>query len=379
MAKWNTGEKNGLWKGGRSVASNGYVLIRVGVDHPLADVRGYAYEHRVVAEQKKGIGIMGANSTIEWCDHTWNPWWGCIEVSDGCTRCYARTFAHRYGHQVWGPAKTTGRRMMSENYWRQPHRWNKADERSGQRARVFCASMADVFEDHPALIEPRARLIQLIHDTPALDWLLLTKRPEGWSDRLHEVVRKTHNGADVLASQWLDGDAPPNVWIGTSVEDQRRADERIPALLDIPARIRFLSCEPLLGPVDLSKWLPDLNRPIEQVPDNDAPIGVYDSLNRDYYPDPAEIGISWIIVGGESGHGARPMHPDWARGLRDQCAAAGVPFFFKQWGEFAPRIVNPPVMTTNGMEFPDKEIITRFGKKAAGRLLDGVEHNAYPA
>jgi protein gp37 len=311
------------------------------------------------------------NSKIEWTDHTFNPWHGCQRVSPGCEHCYAETLNHRYGFDNWGPAKTTQRRGMSENYWRQPLRWNKAAEQAGQRARVFCASMADWLEDHPMLIEPRARLLLLIHDTPWLDWLLLTKRPEGWSDRLHEVVRLTHDGGDMIASHWLDGDAPANMWMGTSVEDQRRADERIPELLKVPARVRFLSCEPLLGPVDL--WVPIVRA---------------DAQGTIVRPPLGTPLISWVIVGGESGHGARPMHPDWARSLQRQCEAAGVAFFMKQWGEWAPataiseedrvrgrqRIID----RTEPIDYSESNILYRVGKKAAGRLLDGREWSEFP-
>ena len=256
---------------------------------------------------------------IEWVQntdgtpgHTWNPWWGCQRVSPGCEHCYAETLAHRYNYRVWGPAKTTGRRMMSENYWRQPLRWDKAAAAAGERHRVFCASMADVFEDHPDLTDPRRRLWELISVTPALDWLLLTKRPENVNDMLPALWTQSAHGV------------PPNIWIGTSVEDQHRADERIPHLLRVPARVRFLSCEPLLGPVDLSGstvdgvWIDqeyaDLNNELGRV------------VEAEGWP------IHWVIVGGESGAGARPMHPEWARSLRDQCQAAGVAYFLKQMG-----------------------------------------------
>jgi len=323
---------------------------------------------------------MGKDSAIEWTNHTFNPWWGCIKVSPGCEHCYAETFANRLGHRIWGPPKTTPRRLMSEDYWKQPLEWNRDAERSGERRRVFCASMADWLEDHPMLIEPRARLLLLIHDTPHLDWLLLTKRPEGWSDRLHEVVRLTHDGGDMIASRWLDGDAPPNVIAMTSVENQEYADKRIPDLLKIPAARRGLSCEPLLGPLDLSAYLT-------------ACEWCGGSLygNHDCY-DPA--GIDWLIVGGESGHGARPMHPDWARSLRDQAQAAGAAYFFKQWGEYVPKsqapegCVEPPVGPRGRRTLAAFEqalgdvsadrVYWRVGKKAAGRLLDGVEWDEFP-
>lgn len=229
---------------------------------------------------------MGANSEISWTDHTFNPWWGCAKVSAGCAHCYADTLAHRYGHNVWGPPATTGRKTMSAAYWKSPLRWNRAAEQAGKRARVFCASMGDVFEQHPAVAGERARLWPLIDATPWLFWLLLTKRPE--------------NIAGMVPATWI---ARPraNVGFGTSVEDQAAADARIPFLLSIPAAMRFLSCEPLLGPLDL----------------------------RDFLTDGAG---HWVIAGGESGPRHRPCDPVWVRGIRDQCADAFVPFYFKQWG-----------------------------------------------
>lgn len=308
------------------------------------------------------------NSKIEWTDHTFNPWWGCQRVSPGCESCYAETLAKRYGHAVWGPAKTTGRRTMSENYWRQPLRWNEAARKVGQRARVFCASMADVFEDHPQVADWRMRLFELIDSTPMLDWLLLTKRPE--------------NVMPMMAD-WLEGTAfPSNIIMMTSVENQEYADRRIPELLKIPATRRGLSCEPLLGPLDLSAYLATCE-------------WCGGSLYGDHECyDPA--GIDWLIVGGESGHGARPMHPDWARALRDQCQAAGIAFFFKQWGEWLPMVCERDEervgqfvgadgrriylsdLLAHAHEIKDDRGIIRLGKKVAGRLLDGREWDEVP-
>lgn len=283
------------------------------------------------------------NSTIEWTDHTFNPWWGCQRVSPGCEHCYAETLAKRYGHAVWGPAKTTERRMMSDNYWRQPLKWNEAAAKADQRARVFCASMADVFEEHPAVLLARMQLFNLIDATPHLDWLLLTKRPE--------------NILPMIPMAWYN-EPPHNVWYGTSCEDQRRADERIPFLLQVPARVRFLSCEPLLSAVLMrDEWLRGMG------------------MGEHRQGPPTRI--HWIIAGGESGHGARPMHPDWATSLRDQCQAAGVAFFFKQWGEYSPSVIHAPQQverTATGISWP----MQRVGKHAAGRLLDGCEWNEMP-
>lgn len=315
---------------------------------------------------------MGQDSKIEWTHHTFNPWWGCQKVSDGCTNCYALTLSKRYGYDVWGPAKTTPRRMMSEAYWKQPLKWNRAAQATGVRARVFCASMADVFEDHPQVAEWRKQLWGVIDQTPSLDWLLLTKRPQ--------------NVNGMVPWWWIGsqpGHFPDNVWIGTSCEDQRRADERIPHLLRVPAKVRFLSCEPLLGALDLSKWLAHAPALPADLP-SDAQWGLSAPTNE---------GISWIICGGESGPGARPMHPAWARSLRDQAQAAGVAFFFKQWGDYSPDSSLRP-----GQDWPDSTVLLardgtalapgwaeagaapmyRVGKARAGRLLDGRAWNEFP-
>lgn len=231
---------------------------------------------------------MGQDSKIEWTHHTFNPWWGCVKVSDGCTHCYAESFSKRYGHKIWGV--DAERRFFGDKHWNEPLKWNREAEKAGERRRVFCASMADVFENRHDLHEPRARLFSLIKDTPMLDWLLLTKRPK--------------NILDLLPQSWAS--LPNNIWLGTTCENQEQADKRIPELLAVPAAIRFLSCEPLLGPVDLFAVSKD---PFGGIP-----------------------GIDWVIVGGESGHGARTMAEMWARDLRDQCLNAGVPFFMKQMG-----------------------------------------------
>lgn len=179
---------------------------------------------------------MTDTTKIEWTHHTFNPWWGCARVSPACRSCYADTLATRYGHHVW--RRHGERRMLSDENWRKPLRWNRDAEAAGVPARVFCASMADVFEDHPQVAEPRERLWGLIAQTPWLHWQLLTKRIE-----------------NVAAMAPWGEHWPVNVWLGTSVENQRWAETRIPILLSIPAHIRFLSCEPLLGPIDLSRWL----------------------------------------------------------------------------------------------------------------------------
>jgi protein gp37 len=240
---------------------------------------------------------MGKGTNISWTDFTFNPWWGCQRVSPGCEHCYAETFAKRTGHAIWGPAKTTARRFFGERHWTEPYAWDAAAEKAGVRRRVFCASMADVFEDNPMVGPARDNLWRIIRGTLSLDWLLLTKRPENIASMLPE-------------GYW------PNVWLGTSTEDQQRADERIPVLLrsrdQVP--VLFLSVEPQLGPVNLRRWL-----------------GLEPTVSGGYMPiAPAQL--DWVISGGESGPAHRPFNIAWARLTRDQCRAAGVAWHFKQHG-----------------------------------------------
>jgi protein gp37 len=260
---------------------------------------------------------MSEDSAIQWTDHTFNPWWGCARVSPACVRCYADSLARRWGHdEIWrrkGP-----RRMMSDATWRNPVKWNRDAQATGFSALVFCASMADVFEIHPVvevnaqLDAARARLWPLIEQTPWLTWQLLTKRPE--------------NVAEL--TPW-DGGWPDNVWLGTSVENQRFADERVPVLVRIPAAVRFLSCEPLLGPVDLSAWLDTPPSCGCGIAPEGAPGAAGCSAGC---MEPEPPAIEWVIAGGESGPGFRSLDLDHTRSLRDQCATAGVPFLFKQVG-----------------------------------------------
>lgn len=307
---------------------------------------------------------MGEHSHIEWTDHTFNPWWGCMKVSDGCKNCYADTLDNRYHHnnRHWGP--NSPRKPMSEAYWRQPFKWDEDARKSGIKAKVFCASMADVFEDHPDVIEWRLRLFRVIENTPNLIWQLLTKRPE--------------NIRNYVPGKWLLETWPPNVWIGTSVENQSVADERILRLLEVHAKVHFISCEPLLGMLDIAKWL----KPVQcQYVDNP----------REGYSLPP---VNWVICGGESGPKARPMHPDWARLLRDQCKAAGVPYFFKQWGAYlAISQMNENQINEIDTAALDKlhdrnkinlELdpyysLCNMGKHWTGSLLDNVEHKEFPA
>lgn len=259
---------------------------------------------------------MGMDTKISWCDASWNPWIGCTKVSQGCKHCYAEALMdHRWGKVQWGPEGTRVR--TSEANWHKPLQWNRKAGKEGRRYKVFCASLADVFEDRPELVEWRVELFRLIVHTPALDWLLLTKRPQHVMGLMNEM------GWPSLMD---------NIWLGTSVENQEQADKRIPELLKVPARIRFLSCEPLLGPVNLDPYfgLQPGNRWADCLCDEIDPADQPCLTCEARQALGAESGIHWAIAGAESGHGARPMDLDWVRGLRDQCQWAGVPFFFKQ-------------------------------------------------
>jgi protein gp37 len=329
---------------------------------------------------------MGKDSKIEWCTHTFNPWRGCTKVSAGCTHCYAETLSHRNPKilGIWGDNGT--RVVAAEERWKEVERWNKAaaDDNAEyqlrvntpdykhteayaggfrwiepERPRVFCASLADVFEDRSELVEPRARLSELIEDTPHLDWLLLTKRPENIV-RLWDDARNEAGGGTPLR----DGFGwPGNVWPMTTVEN---ADQlgRIDKLLSAgsTATVLGLSIEPLLGP------MPTLGEYLD--------------------------GIDWVIVGGESGPGARPCHPDWVRSIRDQCKNTGTAFFFKQWGTWFPIDMpweqdNPKCLADNeqwlnlkgGCGFHGDEVwrMRRVSKQSAGRVLDGRTHDEFPA
>lgn len=253
---------------------------------------------------------MAENSKISWCHHTFNAWVGCAKVSAGCARCYAEELMDkRYGKVQWGPQGT--RVKTSPANWKLPIRWNKQAQKEDTRYRVFCASLADVFEDRPELVPWRVELMALIQKTPYLDWLLLSKRPENAPDMMKEVVRL----GNYTANDWLAmGLMPPNVWLGTSVENQEQADKRIPELIKMPAMLHFLSMEPLLGTVNLG---------LLGAIAHSSPYSLY----ADH--------IKWVIVGGESGAHARPMNLDWARDVRDQCQYANVKFFFKQTGTVA--------------------------------------------
>lgn len=242
---------------------------------------------------------MGKESKIQWTHHTFNPWWGCARVSPGCVNCYAEATARRYGHDIWGPAP---RRFFSDRHWNEPVRWDRAAQASGERQRVFCASMADVLEDRRDLDDARARVFKLAEATAGLDWLFLTKRPENF-ERLAPPA-------------WHAG-CPQNVWWGTTAEDQPRVDERLPHLKRIKAVVRFVSFEPLLSRVDARRHLMD-----------HSPTAAAGYEWRRLGDDR----IHWGIIGGESGAHARPFAVQWALELMGQLDEAGAAVFVKQLG-----------------------------------------------
>jgi protein gp37 len=282
---------------------------------------------------------MGKDSRIEWTHHTFNPWWGCVKVSAACDHCYAEAWARRLGEDVWGPKSE--RRFFGDAHWKQPLRWNREAAASGVRRRVFCASMADVFENRKDLVPHRLRLLELIAKTPHLDWLLLTKR-------IHLVRKQLPKGYEF----------PPNVWLGATVENADAIRKRLDYLLEFRTpSVRFVSCEPLLGQIDLRPYLRK---------------GTHGTR------------IDWVIAGGESGAGARPMEPQWPETLRQQCDRARVPFHFKQWGHWAPidlagdavtKRTLIRVVSSDGSEVA----LAAIGKGRAGRQLAGQHWDQFPS
>ena len=376
---------------------------------------------------------MAEQSKIEWCDSTFNSWIGCTKVSQACDHCYAEAMMDtRMGRVKWGAGQARSR--TSAAYWKQPLKWNTqpffqcgdcgwrgtseleamrdvdspkhlvcmnciSGNITPTRRRVFCASLADVFDNE---VDPvwRADLFELIRLTPNLDWLLLTKRIGNASAMIYDTRRSvdfdTRRELWLFCKTWGNNEhVPANVWLGATVCNQQEADHYVPKLLATPAAKRFLSIEPMLGPVDLLKSGDTLCR-------CDGCLSM-----ASQHPEHAGLQrIDWIICGGESGPRARPSHPDWFRSLRDQCAAAGVPFMFKQWGTFAPDSMldnscRGTLMLPDGTEMkdlvdvgaanPEHEVqrllnsrgpwqhMSAVGKKAAGRLLDGIKHKGVPA
>lgn len=306
---------------------------------------------------------MGADSRIEWTHHTHNPWIGCAAVSPACDHCYAEKLGKRFG-VAWGPREP--RRRTSEAYRAQPYRWDRAAAKAGERHRVFSASLADIW-DNAVPIAWLADELDIIRQTTSLDWLLLTKRPQLILLRLVRALEFAIAAGNRPLRDWLDqwsnGQPPHNVWLGTTTENRAEMLRRGTLLAGTPAARRFWSAEPLLGPLG---------------------------------EIPAEILPDWIIAGGESGAGARAPHPAWFREIRDQCQAAAVPFFFKQWGEWAPadpmdtdapwpngwRALAAYPHVPRGEELTPEAgavFVARYGKKAAGAELDRREWKEFPA
>ena len=310
---------------------------------------------------------MAENTKIEWAHDTFNPWWGCERVSPLCDHCYAATLDKRTGGNHWGPSRP---RRYIKSGWSAVLKWNRAAEEAGERRRVFCASMADIWESHDGpvvntkgerlyttgeglrvtetlkaqnvdklrpltLADLRARVFRLIGETPWLDWILLTKRPA--------------NALRMAPQEWRDG-WPPNVWAMTSAGTQQELGRVIPQLLRIPARIRGLSIEPLLEscllPIDFCR-------------------------------------LDWVIVGGESGaKSSRIMHPQWVRYMRDQAHRYEIPFFFKQWGDWLPKSQSPNwdrFVGAHRLEIFEGEDFFKVGKHLSGRLLDGAVYSEVPS
>jgi protein gp37 len=287
---------------------------------------------------------MAETTKIEWADKTFSPWEGCQKVGPGCDHCYAESRNARFQGGNWGPGAP--RRMMSDGYWRNPLRWNRQLAAMGERQTVF-PSLCDPF-DNAAPEGGRARFGALIEATPNLEWLLLTKR--------------IGNAVDGLIEMFPNG-VPSNVRVGATIVNHAewlRDFPKMGAVRVAVGRRLFLSCEPLLGTIDLHAFGP-----------------IWGKI------------VGWVIAGGESGHEARPMHPDWVRSIRDQCATSGVPFLFKQWGEWAPREDGDRCIAEDGVHMPNLEPsgsngdgtvrISRVGKKKSGRVLDGVQHDGFPA
>jgi protein gp37 len=331
---------------------------------------------------------------IEWTDATWNPITGCSVVSPGCTNCYAMKLAGgRLKHTVSRVGLTidtkagavwNGEVRLNQHWLTQPIAW-------GRPRRVFVCAHGDLFHESvpDAWID---RIFAVMAMAPRHTFQVLTKRAARMAEyvvaaagRVADNVERfdRYNPGKVIPGQYAYARSMqwplPHVWLGVSVEDQKRADERIPLLLRTPAAVRWLSCEPLLGAVRLdngdTSWLSCDGRA-----DDGHCCTTHDETGARHFH-----GIDWVVAGGEFGHGARPMHPGWARSLRDQCVAAGVPFFFKQWGAWAPGYVEHGnelpyelLATARQHEWPQGHASYAVGKKAAGRQLDGRAWDEYP-
>jgi protein gp37 len=336
---------------------------------------------------------MADNTKIEWTDATWNPITGCQIVSDGCKNCYAMQLAgtrlahtpsrtgltrkNAAGKHIW-----TGETRFNRETLDQPLRWKRP-------RRIFVCAHGDLFaESVPTDWIDQVFAIMAL--APQHTFQVLTKRPERMREYLAPYDARRANGlGQAVIDLGYDGPLEalswplPNVWLGVSVEDQATADARIPHLLATPAAIRWISAEPLLGPVDVRQMIYSTNTracSLDALSGHFSPMPIEHLAHRSAYarvPDPIAA-LDWVVVGGESGPGARPMHPDWARSLRDQCAAAGVPYFFKQWGEWVPAFVRDLTHLDRITPKSFGANMERAGKARAGRTLDGITHDAWP-
>lgn len=325
---------------------------------------------------------MSETTTIQWTDRTWSPWQGCSKVGPGCDHCYAEALLDKRLHRVeWGPGKA--RKLTID--WGKPLRWEREAVATGRTIKVF-PSICDPFDNE---VDPewRAAFFQLIRDTPHLTWLLLTKRIGNAAKMLDEARRND----GVTRIQDFRVTPLHNIWLGATICNQLEADRDIPKLLAVPAEKRFVSVEPMLGPIDL--YLDKVRNPDGSTSTNGKMAQALGTL------PPRWMLLDWVIAGGESGPQARPAHPDWFRSLRDQCAAAGVPFLFKQWGEFSyeyDRDRDDPdyrrcsdwdhkpgrwLNLAGGHGFHGDRVhyAHKVGTKAAGNHLDGRQHLEFPA
>ncbi len=329
---------------------------------------------------------MSDKTKIEWTDATWNAIRGCSRISEGCRNCYAESVANRFKGEglpyeglIARTGQWNGKIKAVDSVMDQPFRWKKP-------RRIFVNSMSDLFHENL----PFSEIDKIFAVMSAANWhtyQVLTKRAyrmqeyfknDDWIDRVRKIAWNLNPASAYHETHMIGG--LPNVWLGVSVEDQKAAEERIPFLLETPAAVRWISAEPLIGPIDFSgMWVPS------------NPAIHVNMLEK----------LDWVVVGGESGKSARPMHPDWARTLRDQCVALDVPFLFKQWGEWLPGELvvgktvyaacsDGKIMISKGNKARDNFgthpdihsgnlIALKVGKKAAGRLLDGKEWNQYPS
>ncbi len=302
---------------------------------------------------------MGETTGISWTDATWNGWTGCTKVSPACDNCYAERDAKRYGLAKWGKGEQRVRTSVA--YWKKPLTWDRKCAKEGTRMKVFAFSMADVF-DEEVPDEWRDEFFELVRKTPNLDWLVLTKR----AHKMYGYAERFRRDGNPL---------PKNVWWGVTVEDQTRANQRIPYLLsmpeavDNPAAVLWVSAEPLRGPVDFTK-----------IEIRDAEVTINALSGHVKGPDDMIPRLDWIITGGESGPNAKPADPTWYRDIRTDCSVHGTAFFFKQWGEWMPLYKGGPDVTkdTKGVTYQYGGSVYKLGRKHDPQTLDGIEYHQFP-